>query len=215
MLNDKIADLRKEYKMKILVEEEIQSNPFDQFRLWWQEAINSGVDEINAMTLATCGVDGKPSARIVLLKDITNEGFTFFTNYESRKGNQLANNASAALVFFWSVLERQIRIEGVVSKIEENTSNAYFKTRPLGSQIGAWASPQSKVIPNRSWLELQEQQTMKKFSQIEIPKPPYWGGYIVKPTLIEFWQGRPNRLHDRIQYTLQRNQLWKIERLAP
>lgn len=211
-----IASIRKEYKLKSLTEQQVSTNPFHQFNLWWIEAIRSNIEEVNAMTLATCGIDNKPTARIVLLKDIIeNKGFVFYTNYQSKKGTQLAQNPYTTLVFFWIPLERQVRIEGVASKIEDVISSNYFESRPLESQIGAWASPQSQVIPNRSWLENQEQFYIKKYAQQPIGRPKHWGGYIVKPTLIEFWQGRPNRLHDRIQYTYKKNDDWKIERLAP
>lgn len=211
-----IADIRKDYKLKSLTEQQVEPNPFHQFNLWWTEAINSNIEEVNAMTLATCDMDNKPTARIVLLKDIVeDEGFVFYTNYQSKKGKQLEQNPYTALVFFWIPLERQIRIEGTASKIEEAASSSYFKSRPLESQIGAWASPQSQVIANRHWLENQEQLYIKKYTQQPIERPKHWGGYIVKPTLIEFWQGRPSRLHDRIQYTYQKDNTWKIERLAP
>lgn len=215
MEKQEIATIRKDYKLKSLIEEEIQSNPLDQFKIWWEEAINSNIEEVNAMTLATADINGKPSARIVLLKDFTEKGFIFYTNYNSNKGQELNNNAQAALVFFWAALERQVRIEGKVLKVETKVSNSYFKSRPKASQISTWASPQSKVIPNREWLNKQEEQFINRYTQIEVPRPSYWGGYIVNPIRIEFWQGRPNRLHDRIQYTLQKNKTWKVERLAP
>lgn len=215
MQNQQIANIRKDYKLKSLMEQDVQANPFDQFKLWWEEAIHSNIDEVNAMTLATSNSKGKPSARIVLLKDFTEQGFTFFTNYESKKGKDLNDNGHAAIVFFWAALERQVRIEGTVLKVNKQVSNNYFKSRPKASQIAALASPQSKVIANRKWLDEKERELTLKYVKNEVPYPVYWGGYIVKPTMIEFWQGRPSRLHDRIQYTLQKNKAWKIERLAP
>lgn len=215
MQNQQIANIRKEYKLKSLMEEEVQANPFDQFKLWWEEAIHSNIDEVNAMTLATNNSNGKPSARIVLLKDFTEQGFTFYTNYESKKGKELKDNGYAALVFFWAALERQVRIEGTVLKVDKEFSQSYFKSRPKASQIAALVSPQSQVIVNRAWLDEKEKELTIKYVQEEVPCPAYWGGYIVKPIMIEFWQGRASRLHDRIQYSLQKNKVWKIERLAP
>jgi pyridoxamine 5'-phosphate oxidase len=214
-MNPSIADLRKDYSSETLLETAIASHPIQQFDKWWQQAIDSQVDEANAMTLATASSDGMPSARIVLLKGFNQEGFVFFTNYKSYKGLQLEENPKACLVFFWKELERQVRIIGLVNKISEQDSDEYFHSRPLGSQVGAWTSPQSHVIPNRSWLDEQYQKISKELQEKNIERPPHWGGYIVKPVIIEFWQGRPSRLHDRIQYTLQENGAWKIERLAP
>lgn len=214
-MNPSIADLRKDYSSETLLETAIASHPIQQFDKWWQQAIDSQIDEANAMTLATASSDGMPSARIVLLKGFNQEGFVFFTNYKSYKGLQLEENPKACLVFFWKELERQVRIIGLVNKISEQDSDEYFHSRPLGSQVGAWTSPQSHVIPNRSWLDEQYQKISKELQEKNIERPPHWGGYIVKPVIIEFWQGRPSRLHDRIQYTLQENGAWKIERLAP
>ena len=177
--------------------------------------ITSEIVEPNAMTLATASADGLPSARVVLLKGFDEKGFVFFTNYESFKGTQLDENPKACLVFFWKELERQVRILGVVSKLPEEESDAYFHSRPVGSRIGAWASPQSQVIQNREWLERTFDQRKVEFGEGNIPRPPHWGGYLVKPVIVEFWQGRFSRLHDRIQYTLQEDGAWKIERLAP
>lgn len=209
-----ISGIRKDYKLKSLLESNVDADPVKQFQLWWNEAIQSKVEEPNAMTLATSTISGKPSARIVLLKGITNNGFTFFTNYESRKGMELQENPNAALIFFWKELERQVRIEGSVKKISDKESDEYFTVRPELSRIGAWSSPQSKIIKNRSVLE----ETFEKYTQLftdgVILRPPHWGGYIVTPELIEFWQGRRSRLHDRLQYTLNKNN-WIIERLAP
>jgi pyridoxamine 5'-phosphate oxidase len=210
-----IADIRKDYKLKTLLENEVDANPLRQFDTWWQEAIRSEIDEVNAMTLATASADGLPAARIVLLKEYDERGFVFYTNYSSFKGNQLDENPRACLVFFWKELERQVRITGLVEKVSAAESDAYFNSRPEGSRIGAWASPQSKVIGNRNWLEEQERNYVSKFRSSDIQRPPHWGGYRVKPITIEFWQGRASRLHDRLQYTLQADGGWLIERLAP
>ncbi len=210
----KIADIRKEYKLKSLLEMDVDADPIRQFKQWWNETLLSNIEEPNAMTLATANKQGKPSARIVLLKGLSNDGFVFFTNYLSRKADELKENSQTALLFFWKELERQIRIEGTVSKISEEESTEYFLSRPTLSKIGAWSSPQSTVIANRDELEKKVTKYKQQFSNGEIPRPPHWGGYVVKPTVIEFWQGRPNRLHDRLQYTLS-NEKWIIERLAP
>jgi pyridoxamine 5'-phosphate oxidase len=210
-----IADIRKDYKLQSFSEQEAGKDPFSQFGKWWKEALDAGVDEVNAMTLATSSADGMPDARIVLLKGFDEKGFTFFTNYHSSKGQQLLENPRACLVFFWKELERQIRISGLVIFVSEQESDEYFNSRPEGSRIGAWASPQSEVIDGRAWLEQNEQKVREEFLTGEINRPPHWGGYRVKPTRIEFWQGRPNRLHDRILYRLQGSGSWKIERLAP
>ena len=210
-----IADLRKDYKLQSLSENEVDVKPHQQFEKWWNEAVLAQIPEVNAMTLATCSADGIPSARIVLLKGFTEKGYTFFTNYNSFKGQQLAENPRACLVFFWKELERQVRITGVVEKVSENESDAYFNSRPPGSRIGAWASPQSQVIEGRAWLEAEEYNFQQKFTGMAIKRPAHWGGYIVKPICMEFWQGRPSRLHDRIQYMLSEDGTWNIERLAP
>ena len=215
MLNQKIADLRKDYTLASLDESEIAPYPLAQFGKWWQDAIHSEIDESNAMTLATSTPDGHPSARIVLLKSFDEDGFLFFTNYESRKGQELAQNPHVTLLFFWRELQRQVRIEGTVSKAPVTISNEYYNSRPLGSRIGAIASPQSKVIPGRSFLEEQVGQVAAKYQQEAPQRPDYWGGYVVKPQVIEFWQGRSSRLHDRILYSLTADGSWKIERLAP
>ncbi len=209
-----IADIRRDYKLLSFSENEASLNAIDQFTTWFNNAVSSNIDEVNAMVLSTASTVGKPSARVVLLKGYSNEGFTFFTNYNSNKGEAITANNQVALTFFWKELERQIRIEGVAIKLSEEESNTYFNSRPNTSKIGAWSSPQSTVIANRSILEENEQHYTEKFKD-EIPKPPFWGGYCVKPMLIEFWQGRSSRLHDRLQYTLQENNTWKIERLAP
>jgi pyridoxamine 5'-phosphate oxidase len=210
-----IADIRRDYSLKTLNEEEAADSPFLQFADWWQQAIESEIDEVNAMTLATASLEAVPSARIVLLKGYDEKGFVFYTNYESAKGRELAENPKASLLFFWKELERQIRITGIVEKVSAAESDEYFLSRPTGSQIGAWASPQSHVIENRSWLENNVKMLEEKLSKESVTRPPHWGGYRVKPVIIEFWQGRSSRLHDRLQYSLQENGTWKIERLAP
>lgn len=210
-----IAGIRKAYSQKTLTEDSIDTNPIRQFDKWWQEAIDADIDEINAMTLATASADGVPSARIVLLKGYSEEGFMFFTNYDSYKGKQLLENPKACLVFFWKELERQIRITGLVEKVSEKESDEYFHSRPVASQLGASISPQSAVIENREWLEKKYDEFEKKAGNNIIERPENWGGYLVKPVIIEFWQGRPSRLHDRIEYSLQENGEWKTARLAP
>jgi pyridoxamine 5'-phosphate oxidase len=210
-----IADIRKDYQMESLLETDVAGNPFEQFKRWWDDALKSEIDEVNAMTLATVDKDIIPSARIVLLKGFDEKGFVFFTNYNSQKGNDLAQNNRACLVFFWKELERQIRITGIAEKISIEENIAYFNSRPDGSKIGAWASPQSLVVAGKAWLKETFDYYRERFKHGEIPKPPNWGGYRVKPFKIEFWQGRPNRLHDRIQYSIKEDGSWKFERLAP
>lgn len=210
-----IAGIRKEYKLQTLSEKDILQDPFEQFNKWWQEAINAGIDEPNAMTLATASADGMPDARIVLLKDLSEKGFAFYTNYNSAKGRQLEENPRAALVFFWKELERQVRISGLVSLAPEKMSDDYFNSRPEDSRIGALASPQSEPIESREWLEEKERKIRSEWAGKTITRPTHWGGYWVKPVRMEFWQGRPSRLHDRLQYSLQSTGTWKIERLAP
>jgi len=201
--------------MQFLSEKEIASDAIQQFDKWWKEALESDIEEVNAMTLATSSNDGIPSARIVLLKGYDKRGFVFFTNYQSLKGQQLLENPRACLVFFWKEIERQIRITGLVEIVSVKESDDYFNSRPEGSRIGAWASPQSQVIVSRSWLEENEKEFQQKFKNKTIQRPQHWGGYRVKPISIEFWQGRSNRLHDRINYTLLGDGSWLIERLAP
>jgi pyridoxamine 5'-phosphate oxidase len=213
-MNTNIADIRKNYSLKTLNEEDVATNAIDQFTIWWDEAIKSEIDEVNAMTLATATKDGKPSARIVLLKDYDANGFVFFTNYNSSKGHALELNPHAALVFFWKELERQIRIEGIAEKVSAAESDAYFLSRPVDSRIGAWASPQSEIIKNRNILDENVNKYTAQFGE-DIPRPLHWGGYRLKPTVIEFWQGGNSRLHDRIRYTKTDDNMWKIERLAP
>lgn len=210
-----IADIRRDYSHKKLSENDVNKNPITQFGNWWEEAVHSKIDEVNAMTLATASPDGLPSARIVLMKGFSEKGFVFFTNYESYKGKQLAENPKACLVVFWKELERQVRITGLVEKISAEESDEYFNSRPEASRIGAWASPQSRVIESRHWIDEKFNELVNKMEGTDIKRPPHWGGYLVKPVEIEFWQGRPSRLHDRIQYSLDENGSWKIERLAP
>jgi pyridoxamine 5'-phosphate oxidase len=210
-----IADIRKDYMLKSFTEADAAVGAIEQFTAWWNDAIKSEIDEVNAFTLATSTKEGKPSARIVLLKGYDKNGFVFFSNYESHKGKILAENANACMVFFWKELERQIRIEGMIEKVTTAESDAYFFSRPVGSQVGAWASPQSAIIKNREVIEKNVSVYEAKFSNTAITRPPHWGGYRLRPFLIEFWQGRPSRLHDRLQYTLEETGNWKIERLAP
>jgi pyridoxamine 5'-phosphate oxidase len=213
-MNKNIADIRKDYQLQTLLETAIAAEPFTQFARWWDDAVKSEIDEVNAMTLATASLTGIPSARIVLLKSFTETGFVFFTNYNSHKGKELEDNPNACLVFFWKELERQVRITGTVEKVSAAESDAYFISRPAGSRIGAWASPQSSVITSRQTIEKNTEKYEEQFADTEITRPPHWGGYIVLPTVIEFWQGRQSRLHDRLQYTKLPDG-WKIERLAP
>ncbi|MDB5231700.1 MAG: Pyridoxamine 5-phosphate oxidase [Chitinophagaceae bacterium] len=210
-----ISDIRKDYILHSLDERGADKDAIMQFRKWWTEAVNSKIDEVNAMTLATVNKDGWPSARIVLLKGFDENGFIFFTNYNSRKGKELEQNNKGALVFFWKELERQVRIEGPIEKTSPIESDIYYHSRPEGSRIGAWASPQSEVISNREMLEEKVKRLTENFIHNGIERPYFWGGYRLRPVAIEFWQGRPSRLHDRLRYTYQENGEWKIERLAP
>jgi pyridoxamine 5'-phosphate oxidase len=215
MATSTIADIRRDYKLQSLDEKDVASDPIVQFARWWEEAIASHIDEANAMTLATVNSKGLPCARIVLLKGYDEKGFVFFTNYNSHKGAELDKNPYAALVFFWKELERQVRIEGTVTKTSVAESDAYFHSRPAGSRIGAWASPQSNVIADRTEIEESYSKYEQQFGYVDIPRPKNWGGYVVKPTAVEFWQGRGSRLHDRILYTITGGNKWKMERLAP
>jgi pyridoxamine 5'-phosphate oxidase len=212
---DEIAQLRKDYTLHTLNEEDVAESPFKQFEKWWQDAEKSQIEEMNAMTLASTGKDGMADARTVLLKAFDEKGFVFFTNYNSAKSNQLESNPNCCLLFFWKELERQIRINGVAEKISVKESIEYFDSRPDGSKIGAWASPQSIVVAGKTWLKETFQYYTERFKHGKIPKPPHWGGYRVKPVRIEFWQGRPSRMHDRILYTPVAMGEWKTERLAP
>lgn len=211
-----IAALRRNYSLQSLDKTDVLPDPVAQFASWFQEAMQSQLIEPNAMTLATADLQGRPSARTVLLKEFDKQGFVFYTNYESRKGNDLSANPQAALLFTWLELERQIRIEGAVEKVSPEESLAYFQSRPLGSQIGAWASPQSRAITDRSVLETRAAQLQAEHAGAEVlPLPPFWGGYRLRPNWFEFWQGRESRLHDRICYRLESGEQWSIQRLAP
>ena len=213
--NETIAAIRKDYTLKQFDESHLIKNPFDQFRAWFKEAIDAEVNEPNAMTLATCKENGRPTARVVLLKGIEEHGFVFFTNYESHKGTEIAKNPYAALVFFWPELQRQIRIEGEIKKLDEAASDAYFFSRPIESQIGAHASPQSCTIESRQVIEDNYKRLLKRFETDPISRPANWGGYSLDPQSIEFWQGRASRLHDRFLFTKAKIKDWNVSRLAP
>ncbi len=213
-MNKSIADIRTDYLMASFSEKDAAIEPFSQFSRWWNDAINSKIEDVNAMTLATVSAKGIPSARIVLLKDYNEKGFVFFTNYQSDKGKEIAQNPHVCLVFFWKELQRQVRIEGIAEKISEAESDEYFNSRPLESKIGAWASHQSSIIPYRQIIDENVKRYTEVFKDEDVPRPDYWGGFCVKPNLVEYWQGRQSRLHDRIQYTLD-NGIWKLERLSP
>lgn len=215
MKPEEIAQLRKDYTLHSLNEEDVAESPIIQFKKWWQDAEQSQIVEMNAMTLATSGNDGMADARTVLLKAFDEKGFVFFTNFNSAKSTQLEFNANCCLLFFWKELERQIRVNGIAEKISIKESIDYFDSRPDGSKIGAWASPQSMVVAGKTWLKETFQYYTERFKHGKIPKPPHWGGYRVKPVRIEFWQGRPSRMHDRILYTQESTDKWKTERLAP
>jgi pyridoxamine 5'-phosphate oxidase len=210
-----IANMRKEYLWGGLSETDMDADPIRQFEAWFQHAVAANLPEPNAMTLATATPEGQPSARIVLLKAYGASGFTFFTNYESRKGRELTNNPRAALLFFWPALQRQVRIEGTVERVSEAESDAYFASRPVGSRLGAWASRQSEVIPGRDGLEARVRELAERYAESEVPRPRFWGGFRVRPLAIEFWQGRPDRLHDRLRYVLGETGQWRLERLSP
>ena len=212
---EKIENLRQDYQPIELLEKNVAKNPIKQFEQWFQDALNANIYEPNAMTLATTSIDRKPSARIVLLKGFDDKGFIFYTNYLSTKGKEISKNPVVALVFFWAELARQVRIEGTVEKLTKEASEKYFHSRPRGSQIAAMASPQSQILANREELKITWEGLEKKYDDATIPKPAYWGGYIVKPQIIEFWQGRESRLHDRIVYKKSDKKNWKITRLAP
>jgi pyridoxamine 5'-phosphate oxidase len=210
-----LESLRSNYALSGLHETDLLGNPFQQFQLWLEQAIAAELPEPNAMTLATLSEQGKPIARMVLLKGLDEKGFVFYTNYDSAKGKQLTETDSAALVFWWAGLERQVRVEGTVEKVSSEESDAYFQSRPKASQLGAWASPQSQVIESREVLEKRLAQFEEKYAIEKVPRPPHWGGFRVIPTAIEFWQGRPSRLHDRIRYKLDEKGDWFYQRLAP
>ena len=211
-----LAAIRRNYSLKELSESSVKEGPFDQFETWMEEALQAGLAEPTAMVLSTVSANCLPSARVVLLKGVQNGGFVFFTNYQSRKGLELAENPHAALTFFWPELERQVRIEGEVAKVAEEVSDAYFQSRPPGSQVGAWASPQSLEVDSRETIEKAMQLFSEKHKEDgKIDRPSHWGGYAVYPTRIEFWQGRPDRLHDRILYKKEDEATWTVVRLAP
>jgi pyridoxamine 5'-phosphate oxidase len=233
-----LADIRREYNLAGLRRRDLEPDPIAQFQRWFDQAAGarasgrvrsffvrlykslfmgeqSALIDVNAMTLATADKEGRPSARVVLLKGVDQRGFIFFTNYDSRKGHELAENPNAALVFYWADQERQVCIAGQVSKISETESEEYFKSRPRGSRLAAWASRQSEVLPNRAALEAKWKDLEAKYPGQEVPKPPYWGGYVLSPVRFEFWQGRPSRMHDRFRYTKEEDGSWRIERLSP
>ncbi len=211
-----LSDYRQNYTKNELIESNIKETPLEQFQQWFYEVEETGgITEINAMTISTNGQDGFPKSRIVLLKKLSWEGFIFYTNYLSEKGIAIEKNPKVCLSFFWPVMERQVIIKGFTEKLSENLSDGYFEQRPRGSQLSAWASNQSIVVTDRNELENRLIEFEKQYENQEIPRPSHWGGYLVKPISVEFWQGRPNRMHDRIRYTLQDDFSWKIERLAP
>ncbi|MDV6167299.1 pyridoxamine 5'-phosphate oxidase [Flavobacterium sp. DG1-102-2] len=211
-----LSNYRKSYEKSELAEDHLPEDPINLFKKWFIEMEEfDGPGEVNAMTVSTLGLDGFPKSRIVLLKQYTYEGFIFFTNYGSEKGKAIASNPNVCLSFFWEGMERQVIIKGKAEKVSQNTSDGYFETRPEGSRLGAIVSPQSQVIPSRNYLEDNLKQLKQEFEGKEIPRPKHWGGYIVKPVEVEFWQGRPNRLHDRIRYMQLDDFSWKTDRLAP
>jgi pyridoxamine 5'-phosphate oxidase len=213
-IRPEVADLRRDYTLEALVEAHANPDPFGQFQHWFEAAVQAELPEPNAMTLATIDAEGFPAARIVLLKDFDPRGFVLFTNYNSHKGQELSQNPKAALVFLWAELERQVRIQGTVEKITSEESDSYFYSRPHNSRLGAWASNQSEVIPNREVLDRQLEALKAEYEGKEVPRPPHWGGFRVKPQTIEFWQGRTSRLHDRLRYRLTEG-VWAIDRLSP
>jgi pyridoxamine 5'-phosphate oxidase len=210
-----IGNTPKKYVQGALSEADMDADPIRQFETWFQELLATKLPEPNAMTLATATPDGQPSARVVLLKSFDSSGFTFHTNYDGRKGRELAANPRAALLFFWPELQRQVRIEGVVERLAPTESDEYFRSRPLGSRLGAWASRQSEVIPDRAELENRVREMTQRFPDGAVPRPPFWGGFRVRPLAIEFWQGRPDRLHDRLRYQRVQPDGWRLERLSP
>lgn len=213
--NETIVHIRHEEPHPPLNERDVDADPLLQFTRWMEDALAEQLHEVNAMTVATATKDGQPSARVVLLRGFDERGFVFYTNYDSRKGQELAENPRVAVLFHWAKLARQIRMTGLVSKLTQAESEAYFQSRPAGSQLSAWASRQSQVIAGREVLEQRLRELSEEFAEGDVPLPPFWGGYRIAPETYEFWQGRPNRLHDRIQYTRQPDGTWRIERLSP
>jgi len=209
-----ISSIRRDYQLESLLETHVDQNPFNQFSTWWKEALSAEIDEVNAMALSTVMPNGMPSSRIVLLKGYDELGFVFFTNYNSHKGEALLHHPFASLLFFWKELERQVRIQGRCEKISPEESDEYYYSRPLGSRLGAWASPQSQIIKDRGVLETKAQELTEQYADGIVPRPPHWGGYRVVPDSIEFWQGRSSRLHDRLLYSKE-DITWRIARLAP
>lgn len=213
--NANIDAIRRDYMLRSLSQTDMDSNPIDMFSKWFDEAVTAAIPDVNAMSLATCGNDGQPTSRVVLLKGVENDGFVFYTNYESAKGQQMMENNRVGLCFYWTELERQVRIDGVVEKVSREASEKYFKSRPYESQVGAWASHQSEIVQSREQLEAQFKDMLQEYPETkDVPLPPFWGGYIVKPTRFEFWQGRASRLHDRFEYALN-EQEWVLSRLSP
>ena len=210
-----IAALRKEYRQAELRREQLNPDPLRQFQKWFQDALDRQLPEPSAMALATADLAGRPSVRVVLLKGADHHGFSFFTNYESRKGKELEANPQAAVVFYWAELERQVRLVGSVTKLSREVSEAYFGSRPKGSRLAAWASKQSQPVSDRNALEREFDRLAEQYPDDEVPLPPIWGGYLLQPAEFEFWQGRPDRLHDRFRYTRQPDETWMIERLSP
>lgn len=210
-----LADLRREYALKEFTEETALPDPIEQFGVWFTEALDAAIPDANAMTLATVRPDHSPAARILLLKGFDERGFVFFTNYDSRKAGDLRHEPRASMVFWWDELERQLIVSGTTQKVSKEESEAYFRSRPRGSQIGAWASRQSAVLGNRSELEEEFRKAERKYGDGEIPRPVYWGGYLLVPERFEFWQGRPSRLHDRLEYVRENDGSWRIQRLSP
>ena len=214
-IREQLWRLRRDYRQRPLSEKSVPSDPFELLKQWLQEALTAGLLDPNAVALATVSPDGQPSVRAVLLRDLNERGFVFFTNYESRKACDLQHNPKAALLFLWSPLERQVRVEGVVERVSDAESDAYFRTRPRSYQLAAWASPQSQPIPDRAFLERRYQAMAERFAGQEVPRPPFWGGFRLTPERMEFWKGRANRLHDRLLYIRQPDGSWRIQRLAP